>query len=99
MNCPICKNEMETIWEARNKENTWHAGLYMCFQHGWIRTSGRVLSGHDIIDAWYPACPKHGTDRMIIIDQGEAQFACAVCHRKMELRAGNLVTTWQPLLG
>lgn len=98
MYCPICKYEMENVWEARNHENTWFAGLYKCFNHGLIRASGSVLRDQDMIRAWHPACPKHGTERMMILDQKESRFSCAVCHRKIELRSGNLVTTWQPPL-
>jgi len=100
MNCPICSSQMKNVWEARDPENTWFAGLYICFHHQMIRASGSVLSGQDVIRAWYPACPRHGTEKMMIVDQDGARFACAVCSRKIELRSGNLVTTWQPpLLG
>lgn len=98
MHCPICKVEMEKVWEARNHENTWFAGVYKCFNHGVIRASGSVLRDQDMVRAWHPACPKHGTERIMILDQRESQFACAVCNRKIELRSGNLVTTWQPPL-
>jgi len=96
MRCPICKLEMDKVWEARNHQNTWFAGVYRCFQHGIIRASGSVGHERDLIRAWHPACPKHGTERMVIVDDKEPRFVCAVCGRKIELRAGNLVTTWQP---
>lgn len=97
MNCPICNNHVYKIWEHRGGNGTkWFAGRYWCAKcHDFVAISGTESGGTRKVRSWLPACPDHGTARMIR-PNGDESFRCLDCDRNFHARNGRLITTRQP---
>lgn len=97
--CPVCgSTQIKVIWETTDdNQNWWFTGEYACLKHcGIIRMSGSIHLGEAVIHAWHPECRRHGTEAVVISEQDNQHFYCVKCGRKMEVRDGRIIVTWQP---
>jgi transcription elongation factor Elf1 len=78
----------------------WWTGLWNCkncgdlrmsgdFKHKWLKALARVLH-------WVPSCSQCGHEHVTVTSTDYDSFVCWSCSRKMEVRNGKIVTTWQP---
>lgn len=97
--CPVCgSTQINVVWETADEDkNQWFTGIYTCLKHcGIFRMSGSIRGGQPVVHSWHPECRQHGTEAVVISEIDQKHFYCVKCGRKMEVRNGRIVVTWQP---
>lgn len=94
--CPVCSTRVETVWESSGnvKTSAWWTGLYTCSHCGFFKASGVGGNGTRRTVQWHPGCPKHGTDPVVMIAEGE--WACMHCKNRMKIQGSKIVISQAP---
>lgn len=99
--CPVCgSTHVNSDWQATDEDvNHWFTGHYVCLSClTAYHASGAIQNGYPKNHAWNPACPRHGTEPVVLslVDSQQLQYYCYKCGRKMAIRNGKVIVTWQP---
>lgn len=105
MNCPACsrhgiRRALLEIWEFRKpagpRSQGHFTGVYSCPAHGMLRLSGKEIEGADRVCHFHPACPEHGTEHVVQVNDTGRDFCCHRCGRRFEVTRHEVRTVWQP---